>query len=335
MSLDATPQWYLEAQGRRTGPYSAEQIEAMLRDGQLQADALVSGRGLRGPARANEFIEAIRLRRQASSQKQNQSPVALQPPPRPEGVGERRRDVDRASAPSTDPTADLFDALQHIRERQTLQQNQAQRMVPAEDETWGDRLRSRGLPGPAVLVASLAAILGLSVWSLNQWLGSAEKSAKTQSNASEGASQASGSPTSSEKGLAGRSNAPSPASATESLRPVRPSTAAGFDTSARARSVLPAVRSVPPPSRGQGGPQVDRDIEIPPALIERLQGEAQDAREARPNPDARADDRDRDERDSADRDALPAPDGNAPSPGDANPENNPPAQDGVAPTPVE
>lgn len=335
MSLDATPQWYLEAEGRRTGPYSAEQIEAMLRDGQLQADARVSGRGLRGPARASEFIEAIRLRRQNSSQKQNQGPAALQPPPRPEGVGERRRDADRGSAHSTDPTADLFDALQHIRERQTLQQNQAQRITPSEDETWGERLRARGLPGPAVLVASLAAILGLSVWSLNQWLGSTEKSAKTQSNATEGTSQASGSPTYSENGLTGRSGAPSTASNTESLRPVRPSTAAGFDTSARARSVLPAVRSVPPPSRGQSGPQVDRDIEIPPALLERLQGEAQDAREARPNPDARSDERDRDERDSADRDALPASDGNAPSPGDANPENNPPAQDGVAPTPVE
>jgi hypothetical protein len=335
MSLDATPQWYLEAEGRRTGPYSAEQIEAMLRDGQLQADARVSGRGLRGPARASEFIEAIRLRRQNSSQKQNQGPAALQPPPRPEGVGERRRDADRGSAHSTDPTADLFDALQHIRERQTLQQNQAQRITPPEDETWGERLRARGLPGPAVLVASLAAILGLSVWSLNQWLGSTEKSAKTQSNATEGTSQASGSPTYSENGLTGRSGAPSTASNTESLRPVRPSTAAGFDTSARARSVLPAVRSVPPPSRGQSGPQVDRDIEIPPALLERLQGEAQDAREARPNPDARSDERDRDERDSADRDALPASDGNAPSPGDANPENNPPAQDGVAPTPVE
>ncbi len=333
MSLDATPQWYLEAEGRRTGPYSAEQIEAMLRDGQLQADARVSGRGLRGPARASEFIEAIRLRRQNSLQKQNQSSVALQPPPRPEGVGERRRDADRGSAPSTDPTADLFDALQHIRERQTLQQNQAQRITPAEDETWGDRLRARGLPGPAVLVASLAAILGLSVWGLNQWLGSAEKSAKTQANTSEGSGQSSGSQTASEKGLAGRSNAPAPASAAESLRPVRPSTAAGFDTSARARSVLPVVRSVPPPSRGQGGPQVDRDIEIPPALLERLQGEAQDAQEARPNPDARSDDRE--ERDSADRDALPASDGNSPNPGDANSENNPSAQDGVAPTPVE
>jgi hypothetical protein len=335
MSLDATPQWYLEAEGRRTGPYSAEQIEAMLRDGQLPPDALVSGRGLRGPARANEFIEAIRLRRQTQSQKRAAGPAAIQPPPRPEGVGERRRGTDRETAPSTDPTADLFDALQHIRERQTLQQNQTQRLIPAENETWSDRLKARGLPSPAVLVASLAALLGLSVWSLNQWLGSAEKSAKTQANSTEGASSSSGNPTFPEKGSAGRSAGSSPAMSAESLRPVRPSTAAGFDTSARARTVLPSVRSVPPPSRGQSGPQVDRDIEIPPALLERLQGEAQDAQEARPNPDARNDDRDRDERDEGDRDALPPAESNPANAGEAPQDGNSAPQDGVTPAPVE
>ncbi len=335
MSLDATPQWYLETEGRRTGPYSAEQIEAMLRDGQLQADALVSGRGLRGPARANEFIEAIRLRRQTQSQKRAAGPAAIQPPPRPEGVGERRRGNDRETTPSTDPTADLFDALQHIRERQTLQQNQAQRLVPTVDETWGDRLKARGLPSPAVLVASLATLLGLSVWGLNQWLGSTEKATKSQANATEGTSSSSGNPTSLEKGSASRSAGSSPAMSSESLRPVRPSTAAGFDTSARARTVLPAVRSVPPPSRGQSGPQVDRDIEIPPALLERLQGEAQDAQEARSNPDARNDDRDRDERDAGDRDALPPAESNSPNASESPQDGNSAPQDGVTPAPVE
>lgn len=336
MSLDATPQWYLEAEGRRTGPYSAEQIEAMLRDGQLQPNAQVSGRGLRGPARASEFIEAIRLRRQNQAQPRGTPQAAIQPPPRPEGLGERRRGADRASTPSTDPTADLFDALQHIRERQSLQQNHAHRPIEAQDESWGDRLRARGLPGPAVLVASLAALLGLSVWGLNEWLGSAGKSLQNPKSASSDAPSASSNSLSgAEPSMAGRNSSPSSSVPADSLRPVRPSTAAGFDTSARARAVLPSVRSVPPPSRGQNGPQVDRDIEIPPALLERLHGEAQDAQEARANPDARNDDRDRDEREAADRDSPPAGDVNPNGSSDASSEGNPGSSDGVAPAPVE
>ena len=171
MSTALPPEWYLEIEGRKSGPYTADQIEGFLKDREiLPRHRVFSPRRPDQLMTAGEFVSAIQHQRQMSAGGATATPPskprAFQPPNKPQDMDERTGIIKVDTAARADPTQHLFDALQAVRERQT----QAKLNPPADLE-WGSLARTTpARRSQLLLTATLTSLLAVSVWGLNRLL---------------------------------------------------------------------------------------------------------------------------------------------------------------------
>jgi hypothetical protein len=162
MAADTAPAWFLELQGRKVGPYTIDQIEGLLRDGEIPADQKTTADYLNGRwIGVQDLIQAYH---------RGQDQVArghFEPPPKPapsdQAPLERRVE---------DSTTELFSTLQMARDRKNAQRAQAQGEVDPSE--WGQLARpGRRIPSQAYLIAALGALSGLMLWGVWHILKSA------------------------------------------------------------------------------------------------------------------------------------------------------------------
>ena len=174
MSSPLPPEWYLEIEGKRSGPFTAEQVEGFLQDREILARHQVfSPRRPDQRMSAGEFVEALKHQREktvgASGAPRGVPPgppKAFHPPNKPRSMDERTGIIQANKAAAADPTQHLFDALQAVRERQV----QTKLSAPTEAE-WGTLARTQpARRSQLTLILTLAALLGVSVWGLNRLL---------------------------------------------------------------------------------------------------------------------------------------------------------------------
>ncbi len=254
MSSDTAPEWYLEIAGKRTGPFSVEQVQGLLRESQISSDTRISGRGLRGPVVVGEFLAAIELRKKSGAVAQGRG-ASFSPPPRPDGIEERRARSPEAierTRVGFDPAQDLFDALQQVRERQNLQQQR--KLQPLSEDDPG-AARAVRIPPQAILTAALALILIVAVWGLTRLTSSPAPGTDLLQASRGGPKEGTASPAGS-----GPAPASAPAAAVAPLTPAKPNLNLFGNVQVKPRTVLSPqiLNNQAPPLRRN---EVDRDIE--------------------------------------------------------------------------
>jgi hypothetical protein len=109
-SSGTAPEWFLKVEQTQTGPYTAEQIVSLLREGEILPHHQVTCARLQGKwITANELAHAFGAR----------SPRPFMPPPRPDDIGEVTGFIERKLAEQEDPAHALFEALQVAREKRS------------------------------------------------------------------------------------------------------------------------------------------------------------------------------------------------------------------------
>ena len=155
MNPESLPEWYLDIEGTRSGPYTTHQIEGFLSDGEiLPRHRVISSRRPGQSVSAGDFVAALHHHYQ-----ENPGNAVFQPPPRPQDIHEKGAAF-QVDTTLNDPAHALFDALQVARERKT--QNKLN--VPHAKE-WGMlSRREKRIPTQLWLIAALGSVLWISVW---------------------------------------------------------------------------------------------------------------------------------------------------------------------------
>src|SRR5437868_13821582 len=105
MGLQQTPEWFLETQGRKSGPFSIDEIRQLYESGQVDAQSRMGTESMRG--------QAVLVRDYFA---QNASSL-FQPPPRPSELPKAGDLPIPEVSEHTNPALSLFEALQVSRER--------------------------------------------------------------------------------------------------------------------------------------------------------------------------------------------------------------------------
>lgn len=152
--VPSTAEWYLHVKGHQSGPFSAEQVVGLLQDREIPPEQLVTSQRLHG--RSIPVSQLATLLAAGSTQ--------FDPPPRPDMVVNENLNEPMLSSPVADPTRDLFDTLQAVKER---------RSAGHSTESFVPYLRpTRGVTQQAGLLAALVAIAGGAIWGSVQLLSS-------------------------------------------------------------------------------------------------------------------------------------------------------------------
>jgi hypothetical protein len=300
-------QWFFEVLGKRSGPYSTEQILELYRSGQL-------GLGVKLIPQSRDQQEMTLEELIGLSQ--------FQPPPKPEIS---KDDAPHAVSPSGDPTMSLFDALQAAKDRkaQASGTSSNSNFVPQSGnygvQSSESSASSSGFPFPELspgMWIALASVLGVTLggWGIYSFI------MKRSSNGD--AQVASGSATSPKEPVAAQS---SPAQQS-GRAPASPAT-----TTTAPQAAPAAARPVPisPSSLTSTLPRITRPIVQPPA-------ESRDSRERERDRDqdraGREDDSRREEEpvdhDIPQRDPAGAPDDPGAQPAPSDPSDAQPAESG-------
>ncbi len=191
-------EWYLDVGGKQSGPHTAKEIVEMVRAGKIPASSQVTAARMNGDwVRAQDLIEAydelyskpalatpIEPAPSAPFTATITNPSVVDPnfsaPPRPTEQLEKskiitlnREELDR----TPDPTEALFQAIQAAREKANQKSGGATTRDP-----FGGLNRPSGprVPPQLLLILTLAAIFGLTVYGFTRLVGgkNAEEAAK-------------------------------------------------------------------------------------------------------------------------------------------------------------
>lgn len=164
------PEWFLDLDGNKAGPYTAEQIETFLSEGEiLSRHRVFSTRMGSNTVTVGEFVGALQIQRaQASSRPIHRDHFT--PPPRPAEDATSLR-IQRPTAAelnepieelSRDPAEDLFEALQALRDR-----NVQNKPLEMPTENWGSSAQPHFRIGRSAWLMAAAVSIGCTVvWGL-------------------------------------------------------------------------------------------------------------------------------------------------------------------------
>lgn len=200
-------EWYLEIGGKQSGPHAAKEIVDLVRAGRIPANAQVTAARMSGDwVTAKDLVDAYdELYQKTSVPKPSLSeatsiihratPVAgsdpdFRAPPRPTEQLEATKNItfnrdDRDH--TTDPTEALFQAIQAVREKSNVKATTTTNATLASGNTGilqrpvqGLRSSRSRIPPQLVLIATLAAIFGVTLYGITILLGNkkAESEAK-------------------------------------------------------------------------------------------------------------------------------------------------------------
>lgn len=218
------PEWHLELEGKRYGPYRLDQLQELLRSGKISPDHRVVS--IHPGGRALSVRELLK----------SASTGGFEPPPRPaEPEDSSEQTIQSPLWRDTDPTRDLFDALQASRERKT-----PSRPSGAEDWAPGVENSFKGVSPQAWLIGGITLFLGATVWGINGFLN--QQSPETAQNDTD-SSRKDSSRTDTRSAAQSRPKLPSSAKAPAVRVPSPPPPA---PPSLRS-GLAPAPRSVAPP----------------------------------------------------------------------------------------
>jgi hypothetical protein len=152
MAADAIPQsqeWFLDVNGRKTGPFSLEQIEGLLREGELQPHQKITAEHLAGRwLTVRELVDHL-----------NES-TGFQPPPRPQDLNT----PSGSSAPAAkrpDPALSLLSSLQSARQRkENSERAAAVNAAAAIHNVTAPQARRV----PVWMLAAGALLVGVGIW---------------------------------------------------------------------------------------------------------------------------------------------------------------------------
>lgn len=180
-------EWYLDVGGKQSGPHSAKEIVELVRTGKIPATSQVTAARMGGDwVTAQDLIEAydelyVKKPLEATIGKPSASPFTgvtdsnYTAPPRPTEQLERSKvfTINREELERTpDPTEALFHAIQAVREKAN-QKSTPSTTTPAGRDAFGQLSRpSRsGLPPQLLLILTLAAIFGVTVYGITKLVG--------------------------------------------------------------------------------------------------------------------------------------------------------------------
>ncbi len=160
MNSVSPPEWYLDIEGARSGPYTTDQIEGFLKEGEiLPRHRVISSRRPGQSVSVGDFVTALHQHKLKASPEVSEVSASFQPPPRPQDIHEKSGLI-HIDAALNDPAYALFDALQVARERKM--QN---KLVTPSAKEWGAlSRRERRIPAQVWLIAALTSVLWISVW---------------------------------------------------------------------------------------------------------------------------------------------------------------------------
>ena len=152
-------EWFLDLNGKKAGPYSVEQVQALVQEGEVHGQTRATSDRLN-----QEWITVAELivAFEAAVKNSDTSPPSVhhQPPPRPKENLETVSVVPTSSGNFNDATQGLFDALQSAKERKA-----AAKLTPAPQEEWGSLQRpQRKIPGQLWMIVALTLVLGAAVY---------------------------------------------------------------------------------------------------------------------------------------------------------------------------
>jgi len=230
-----TSEWFLDVQGKKIGPYSAEQIAGLLSDKEIRADHRVTSDRLKG-----EWIEV----RQLVSQMARASGGKFAPPPRPATLDPGLLAPASASPPQIkqeapdDPTRDLFDSLQAARDKMAQS-----KLNPGTSASWSSSSKrskiDHRIQPQIILLAGIIVVLGAALWGVSSLL---QRTGQNIQQASTSGAKPASTPL---RALGQPTVVPPPLSATSPAKP------AVSLFPAQTRVILPAPKLVAPPKPAQ------------------------------------------------------------------------------------
>jgi hypothetical protein len=259
MVIGSSQEWFLEVGGKKTGPFSAEQVLGLLQEKEIPETQRITSDSLEG-----KWVTALEFSKMHAAGLLPTKP--FNPPPRPieqvlpPGTLEIPHEI------PTDPALGLFDALQAAKERK---QSRFKRLRPrsrARDGEDGPVNEAPLIPNNAWLLAVLGLALLGGAWGMSHFI----KQKTTESTGSlEAAHPVHPSPTNVNPVPAGTVTAhnPPPIGAPHTVT-VPPVQKAGMPTSAAAVRFPPPVFNPPPAAPNvpeRDAPQADtRNYDLNP-----------------------------------------------------------------------
>ncbi len=188
-------EWYLEIGGKQSGPHAAKEIVDLVRAGRIPANAQVTAARMSGDwVAAKDLVDAYdELYKKSSIPQPVQADSTLilnktapvmsaegnfKAPPRPTEQLEATKSIiiNRAELDNTpDPTEALFQAIQAVREKSSTKNSASTATLPtsstAQKNDYSPSNRSSRVPSQLVLIITLAAIFGGTIYGIMQLLG--------------------------------------------------------------------------------------------------------------------------------------------------------------------
>jgi len=162
---DSSQQWYLEAKGQKSGPFTPQEIGVLLKEGSIQQDDVVTHPDFPGKTmNVRDFLNYYFPGSTSHSKPEpaNSRPGTFEPPPRPDIPRSATNEVEWDHEP-TNPALSLFDTLQAARERKPKQEFQDIDLMHAPE------IRNR-----IWLTLTIGMGLIAAVWSLTHLIPKAE-----------------------------------------------------------------------------------------------------------------------------------------------------------------
>ena len=229
-----SPEWFLNENGKRTGPFTAAQLQAFFEQNKISHTSQVSSSHMGGNwISIQELIHGT-----PAASKPSPTPASdFHPPPRPSFSKEHGPIPPPIERP--DPLLSLFDALQAAKERKAT--------TPTRLETPGiTELDSFKIPSFLWVVASVGTVIGVTCWVLFSGL---QKSSQTADVA---AQQDSAAPASVKSVMSRSVQSPSRPGAAPIARPIA-------KTPVRAIANIRPKFAPPPSNERDREPEPERD----------------------------------------------------------------------------
>ncbi len=282
-------EWYLKIGSNQVGPYTVEQIQKLMEEGEIRPSNRVTSSELKGAwistqellttyeqtrteaaAKATEE-EAKRITTRQTSHSQQNSPFS--PPLRPLEIG-KISGFHPTSDPINDPALSLFETLQAVKERKSTSKIS---VTPLEAEQIGFLGKIKKiLPSQAWVILALTTALGLFAWGMMKRVEKNLKPITTSPNQTPQTTQV----TMDAPKASNPAAAPPPSKPQVSVHPKLPNLPnppkASIAPKAPPRPMPPPPANARPPDRTPPPPEPNRDAPDPRDEPPRMDEQRQD-----------------------------------------------------------